>query len=336
MLTSAASSTSTLPKASRTSEGLRPELVFEGLLARRGRDQVALAKRGGFTGFGYEKFTLLTEVRLLAAAYPAESERMASAVALDPARSAADRKYAIALLGYLAADGRRSADAVLLSLARDQDELIRELSVYRLFPADPQGAYRSAYTDQCRESNRAAFKALSTNLDGSVGELMSELRERNDGPIRGEMRLLADDVRKKLDLLRSPDAESKLEELLKRGGNPDADEWALRAVKVRPPASLKEVLRQRLDRDLEMARKKDARNREEGIQQGEPIPGDFESWYVTHLRTELIPDLSYDHLLLALRESGGSLTELERRRLREFGYEGDPRERLEELLSSSR
>ena len=45
-------------------------------------------------------------------------------------------------------------------------------------------------------------------------------------------------------------------------------------------------------------------------------------------------DRFHDDLLIILGEMGGTLTDLERSRLRTFGYLVDPKERLAELLTS--
>jgi hypothetical protein len=47
-----------------------------------------------------------------------------------------------------------------------------------------------------------------------------------------------------------------------------------------------------------------------------------------------LEDLRYDDALIAYAELGGALNEIEQQRLYRFGYWGDFRKRLEELLQS--
>jgi hypothetical protein len=202
-----------------------------------------------------------------------------------------------------------------MRLGADPDLDLRELAVDALYRGDGAGTYRPFYLDQCRDANRAAFRAIARHADASTPAAMRELLSGDAGPIRGERRMMAVDVLRKCDILLSPDGSAKLAEL--------RDEWALAAAKARELPGLQELIRGRLDRIMDFARQKHKFWSDENLKE-EIQPAPFEERYILHRGSDVMPDFLYDDLLLAYRDGGGVLSDLERRRLREFGYEGDP------------
>jgi len=326
-----------LPKESETkfwNEGSARRLLTR-ILERRSHVQMGSLGRRGLSQFGYERTFYLTEGRLLARLFPDQCEAIASELALNSAQPMADREFGITLLGYLSGMGRRSADAALIRLAGEPEPDLRELAVQSLFPADPTCSYRAFYSEQCREANRAAFKAMSCLEDSSALDFMRDLREGDVGPVRGERRLMAEDLLRKYDLLRSPQCNAELERVLTSSLNPGELDWALRAGQARSLPTLVDSLRKRLDRVMQSARDRDSRSKDQARQEGDtPSSQRFEDAYVTHLASGVMPDFSYDQVLLTLYRSGGPITDLEHRRLAEFGYEGDPQSALRRRLPS--
>jgi len=142
------------------------------------------------------------------------------------------------------------------------------------------------------------------------------------------------DALAKAELLLAPDADRRLEELLGSGQRPAWDEWALAVARSRGLPGLGEILRKRLDRDLDIARKSEVQRRAQLKEDGLPDEGPgFEERYVRHLEAGIVPDFFHDDLLLAGRDLGVTLSPLEHRRLREFGYEGDEESRLRDLVA---
>ena len=101
------------------------------------------------------------------------------------------------------------------------------------------------------------------------------------------------------------------------GATPEREDWALKALRLNPGPKTLEVLKMRLQRVEESAIVR-------GTSKFEPDPP-------THPNYPLWVDTFYDKLLVAYHELGGKLNEIETARLTQFGYLGDPKERLQAL-----
>jgi hypothetical protein len=99
------------------------------------------------------------------------------------------------------------------------------------------------------------------------------------------------------------------------------------------------MLRRRLDWGMQASREgyeeKRKRTEARNALQGRPSPS-FEDQYAVDGGTGTIQDPCHDDLLVLYAEMGGQFNDLEKRRLREFGYACDPLERLLELMPELR
>jgi len=142
----------------------------------------------------------------------------------------------------------------------------------------------------------------------------------------------AETVLRRLEILRRPDSDKILTEILLRDPKTGSEEreeeeerrWALHAAQFRR-LDLRSALRQRLNRDLDRTMETVA---------GWPAHSSnptFEEHYRSypHLQPR-----DWDECLIAYVECGGVPNSLERKRLAEFGYLCDPKTRLAELLAA--
>src|SRR5262245_16503148 len=136
-----------------------------------------ISPQPNFSTFGRDAALHRIEGRLLALAFPQETEQAAFEIAFDPNRTMLDRDLGVRLLGFLAISGRASSKQALARLAADGNGIIRELAVDELYPSDLGDAYRPVFVEQCYAGNRAAFRAMSLLADPSTVKLMSDLKD---------------------------------------------------------------------------------------------------------------------------------------------------------------
>jgi hypothetical protein len=285
--------------------------------------------------FAREKALSLREGRLLALAFPDTMAPLLNATLTDPSKDPLDRYYAIQLLGVLAASGNRAAETFLDQAAHDRDTEISGLAVKQLYPMDQQGAYRTLYLDKCGAEDTYGFDALAYWADSGNAALMkrymAEDRETSLRPV------LAEKVVKCYGILFSNDWSMKLESILK---NPDADDfsltpWAIQMAKRRSLTSFQGALRERLQKGMTAARSQ-AQSLAKKMPSLSMDESRFLDQYSATPMDHVISDVYHDDALIALAESGGELTIAEKRRLRTFGYAGDPNDRLVELMAADR
>jgi len=321
---------------SKSRVGFSLENVLTDLLARYRGAMVKTWGHHKLTIFECQVFFHLREGRLLAWAYPEETETVACAIAQNPTAETYDRSYAIYLLGILACKGRKNAEGALLSLASASNPPSHE-ALHALYTSDDSGQYRVLYLSRCSDVSLDALRMVGMWVDPRTTDLMGELIRKYPGQefpaceIRGE----AEQAMRQIEILTSPDWASQLLPILS-GEKHDRfnwTEWAMRTAKMRGMPNLTDIYRKRLDRGEERIRRWERTLIEEGISTPEnSYKRQFLEAYVLHEAD----DTSFDDVLIAYSELGGKLSDLEQRRLRFFGYACDPKQRLEELLASGK
>jgi len=285
----------------------------------------------GFESWEYrfliEQSLFYREARLCALAFPQVMERVSSAVALDPSASPVERGFAAWTLSIVATtDHPGGVGAILQFLTRDSEPLVRDVALGGLALSDKNGQLKSLYWEACRKGSLTGFSLVSQWLDsGTISEMKAILAQQ---PTNTD----AQKVLKRMDILASAQWESELGMILAESTAPDMTSqwWALEICKTRGSKVLMETLRDRLDRGLQAARKTWEEKRPAG-------GASFEQAFATSTDiSKTTDDPGFDDLLVAFSEAHGQLTDLEKARLRTFGYACDPRKRLEELLTTGK
>jgi len=273
----------------------------------------------------------LREARLMARVYPDGVKRFAIPIVADPMRPILEWHYARYLSGELAAQGDREAEGELLRLAHLRHGRMSESALCTLAYVDAGGVHRGLYSERAREGQLGAIRVLGSWGDPATIDLMKGLIAANPAPEapQSSIRLAAQDTLRKVETLLSPDADARIAALIETP-SPENDAWtpwALHVAKIRKIPDLAEILRKRLD-----AAYRDARRLEERMAvRGGFLPSFLDENMVTGY--DYVTDNYFDDILVLQSEIGGPLTDLEKARLRHFGYACDPRERLAELLA---
>jgi hypothetical protein len=303
----------------------RVEALFKDLCKKHA------SAHAGFKSWEYrfliEQGLYYREARLCALAFPEVVERVSSAVALDPSASPVERGFAawtLSIVSTTAHPGRVAA--TLQSLTRDSEPLVRDVALGGLALADKNGQLKSLYWEACRKGSLTGFSVVSQWLDpGTISEMKAILAQQ---PTNTD----AQKVLKRMDILASPQWESELGSILDESREPDMTSqwWALEVCKARDSKVLREVLRNRLDRGLQAAKR--------AWEVKRPANGaSFEQAFATSPEiSKTTQDSGFDDLLVGFSEAHGQLNDLEKARLRTFGYGCDPKQRLEELLATGK
>ncbi|HXG59927.1 MAG TPA: hypothetical protein VNO22_01010 [Planctomycetota bacterium] len=293
--------------------------------------------------FEEEARTGRRESRLLAAVYPEEVLRFALNTVRDTSLERHRRRYGIVLLGYLARQGCKEAEEELVRIASLPNKEEGEQALALLAAADPQGVHRTLYWKKCQDRWLSALDAVTSwpdpfslaTLKGVQAELQTIEAAPSDLVFSVKHRI------KLLEILLSPNAEAAVLAILRNPNHPDVrDElWALRVAEIRRFEGLKDALRERLDYwQMQLQKSENAmeifrRKWLEGDAPQDPFPvAPLVQRFVSGSLSE-ISDFTFDAILVLQLEIGGPLTDLEKARLRHFGYACDPRERLAELLA---
>lgn len=284
--------------------------------------------------FVREEALSLREGRLIALVYPEIMERIMLQVAEDASRPPFERYYALYMLGYLVEAGRPAAKAALFQLANAQDPVTAFRAIDVLYPYDRACEFRDLYMRRSSDGVQAGFTPLSFVADSSTSAFMQYLSSRpQDGSTTAfDIHFLAAENLGRYQTLMSPDWQVKLGNLLVKGEPVDDVSWALEAARRNSFQNLTDVLRQRLDICTNQMKSFDQDYRDKYNRSITP-GSDFESLFQTKGQLESMP-LYFDDMLLMQHELGGKLTDMERGRLRTFGYGCDPKERLKELLGA--
>ncbi len=248
-----------------------------------------------------------TGFRLFVLGYPDLAEAWALQAAENPVSPGWERSRALHALGILAEAGLGSAESTLARLGRHSTGYFRSVAVWWLSRADRSGAHRTLYRDLAREGDWAAAEALSHWPDPEAVGILQGILAGPPGIVQG----YAQESLVRLRALESVDWHRLARDaiLSEPGLAGSRFAWALRVAQERQAPWLPSTLGLRLD----AARPSTLLRR---------IP--------PHLG---VTDGGFDDALLALAEIGGNLSAQERRYLRHYGYGGDPRERLAEILA---
>jgi hypothetical protein len=282
-------------------------------------------------GFDRDRRMGYDSARLFAAAYPSEALGLALSWVHQEPPDAARRRFGFLVLEHLAKSGRQEAEQSLHSIAKGTGDMA-DLALDALHAADSTGKYRSLYLERCRQGNFVGLNAVADHPDPEIQVALMDIEKSNPGKEfePHNRRLAAKDSLEKCKLLESPDAGDRLKALIRdpESAMPQWFEWALRAASVRRVPELAETLQAR----LLAAEKKAEEFRKEFVETSprvaEQVP----------LETDLRSgggDLRYDDVLVAYWKLGGILNDFQKRRLYAYGYLGDPKERLAEVLDSA-
>jgi hypothetical protein len=270
-------------------------------------------------------------MRVAPEALEAEALRMLRAVPRRPLR---ERLFAISLLGGILDRDRMDLLEFLLQLARDGSEPDEsEAALSAGFDSDSTGPFRDLCLSRCTGESGIPFSLLSRRCDPAVKSRMTELSSFPTDALlpQGSIPHLARRTLGRIEILEAPDAGARLLSRLE-GKDGDIGEacWTLEMILQHRPVGAAECLRARLDAGLEQARKSWAEGGDES-----PRPP-FEETFLYSMDLEALSrDVLIDSLLVGLHDLGAPLSEVERARLRHFGYGGDPAQRLRELLAES-
>jgi hypothetical protein len=276
------------------------------------------------SGFGTAKYLHYREARLAANAYPEVTARLALAVALDTSADWVERAYTVSMLQNLSKSGSSSCSAALQSMANDLDPRVADLALAALASADSEGLARGLYWDRCKKGSVTGYRIVSHYADSETASLLREILATGRS-------FYAEEALERVQVLQSADWEQKLGAILKPARSNETDtraaQWALDMVERKRTPYLLQVLRSRLDHGLANA----LTTWKSGSLGVATSTFDNEMKCSPDI-IDLTKDPIYDESLVVYGQSGGTLSELERGRLREFGFLCDPKQRLRELM----
>jgi hypothetical protein len=315
----------------------RAEVPFQGHSAKqafemlRGRHREAKAVRRTSQITWSQRLVLhhLREARLLALSFPEEA--LALATSSLGSASGDDRSFAVRLLGFLLEQGKKGAEAPLITTALGPDKDLAEEAVLVLYRADRTNTYQSVYWSRAREGMGAALRAMGTWPDAGAAGVLEEIARGavGDGFPATEIRGNAEESLEQIRVLLSPDWATRVSSALSDPASPDGRwfGWALKVSQSRGLPNRTELLRKRLDLGEAKVAARIASARDEGYD--DRVFGDQ---FLTHPHASSTGDALFDEVLVAYVEAGGELRGQESGRLRMLGYGVDARQRLEELL----
>lgn len=305
------------------------------LLESISRD-LSLPLPGALTRFKREEVWRLREGRLIALLYPEMLERIMVKLALDPNSDGGVRYFAMYMLGYLTETGHEKARDAMLQLIKDHDHDTAYRALDVLASADRTAQFRDIYIQSASEGNSAGIAQLSYSGDSQTSAFLKSIVGKPlDGTTNAyEVQASARRALEKVETLQSPDWQIRLADIvLKQTPYLDVS-WALEAARRNSFENFPDLLRQSLDiQDQRMKDLYDAVQSKSALPETQRIS--FETVFASQASLNAMPKYFDDELVTQL-QVGGPLTNLERGRLRTFGYGCDPKERLQELVSTGR
>lgn len=328
------------PAKTSTGEIARPRLdesfvereVIPKLLARASRPHRDLPR--ALTRFLREEDWQLREGRLIARVFPDLLERIMIRAVNDPAMDGAQKYYAMFLLGYLVEEGRPKAAEALKQVASSSDEVLYVRALDVMAEADHTSQFRQFFMQRSSQGISEAIQPLAYLGDAGTNSFLKSMASTESDGTRKTFRLQfrAKEALSKNEILESPDWQMKLADTILKGEYYHEVSWAIEAARRNDFPHLTDLLRQRLDITIDQMSTLYSK-----LQKMSSIPPEQQTSFGDAYRSQpLLGNMpSYlDDALVTQLELGGKLTDLERARLRTFGYGCDPKERLRELLGA--
>lgn len=316
------------PTKTRTSSqlsGKDPESICWSLIPRH---KEGLADQGSVDHdegrFVKEERRFYREARLLALAFPDKILALASKEARNAGNDNATRAFFEYILMLLAKQGIVAACQSLEALIQDSDPIVASIALSALGSTDREGKHRDMYMDWCKRGSLTPYFILDQWVDQvTIAEMQRQVAVGS--------RPFAKEVLRRLDVLADPRGNDKLEAIIRHKQLYELDDpgvWAINMLRRRDKDRFLQVARSELDRTF-----KDGKEFWEQDYRKKPFAAAYGNDARLNLGRGLWPT-EYDDLLVAYSEEGGRLSELEKMRLRTFGYGCDPVERLAELLEA--
>ena len=279
-------------------------------------------------GFGWAKSFGYLQARLMALCHPAEVEALVSALVSDPQSGHDDLVFATKVLGVLARECKsKAAEGLLVKLVQGTDPETVSTALDELFSGDKDGLHRALYWAKCNEVTLLAFWQGPYWPDGQTKQTLQAFFEKHSTPKIKDF--TSREALERMAILESPDRNLKLDDLLTNtsiGGDATGKGfrwqlWAFCVVRRSPTQNTVEILRKRLENgEVNAARLLISEERFPPIEPTHP-------GYSTATR-----DSFYDEALLTYQALGGKLNQFQEKRLRHYGYLGDPAERLAAMV----
>jgi hypothetical protein len=263
----------------------------------------------GDTWLGVEVETHLFEARLFSGAFPELAVSTALHFLEDGDADSQSLFFALYLVGrhHKKADAR--LEAAIVDLADDSREQIRSWAIALMgWSAARRSRYRYHLWSHAAKGRAEAFRALAQDdFDDTVAFLRDLQRE-------GRFPQQCAEALDRIAVLRSPDRDRRLEMMLRSSESLDYY-WALAVAWERCRPLLLRVSKEELVRHRK---------------QYEPVLLRDESLSQRFLWSTSPPEAGedLDRILIQVAELGGELTPLERQRLENFGFLGNPEDRL--------
>jgi len=266
--------------------------------------------------------------------YPEIARRHALAILQDQEAPVADVQFALELIR----PGRDSIagelEEELVRLVRQEERGLCWDAVSLLGFSEAARRHRPLFQSLCAEGSVIAFEMISLDPDA---ENMEFLRKLSVAPPPPDPHLhwvpfRAEEMRRKLETLASPDWKRELIEILTRDKVVDMVDtrgwWAEAVARQRLPEHALEYSR----RYIEKVRKQlSASFRDPKAAERPEYGPSFMEQVLRRTRIENV-DINFDAALVEYAYQGGELTVWEAKRLEYFGYLGDRETRLQEIL----
>jgi hypothetical protein len=298
--------------------------IFTGILGEHRHARLTIRDDSRNSQFMREEMWHLRELRLFALAYPKEAEEEAIVIAGDRTHEGVDRHAAFFVLARLAERGSVAVKAVLLEIASRTDDELRDLALAGLAGADLEGKHLSLYRQRAREGALGAVALLSRWADSECMAALQEIYERGKtapAPEGVASYMAGQGMEQIRILMESPDVGKELGNVFAPNSPRRGWQWKLWALDAAKAKGLLPAILPSLKSWIDAADKR-ASDSGADIERAD---------YAATTGSEL-----YDDVLVAYAQGGGSLADTHKRRLRKFGYWGDPKERLTELLAEQK
>lgn len=308
-----------------------PQATFASLIEhhRMVRKKFAGIPEAGRDGLSWSHAYGLIAARLLAITHPDETEACAVAILSDPQAGEDDVLFSIKTLEVLATEGRKAAENALAQAAQSRKWTTAHAALEALASCDKQGVHRGLYLNQLVNGTMEIAQLGPHWADAQTKSILQQLLNESTQPGKRKVGNFISEALARVTILEAGDRDGQLEQLIAYRRGTDwpvkavhRQVWALRVVQMSPTPKTLEVLRERLDvAEVEAmgVLEKDTDKKPRAAHPG----------YV-----HATGDDYYDQALLAYWRLGGKLNQVETQRLTHYGYLGDPRQKLQEILTA--